>query len=121
MTEQHPITPPPELVKQWDAECESGNNAEINSTFDALQQFACKAARWGADQELEACCEWLDGPRITRGYSDALKKHRRPKPPSLKEQALADFNWLIGRTVGNPKADARSKRILQALESLSDD
>jgi hypothetical protein len=26
-----------------------------------LEDFvAIKAAQWGADQELEACCEWLD-------------------------------------------------------------
>jgi hypothetical protein len=43
--------------------------------------------RAGADQELEACCEWLqhDYPNIG---ANALRAARRPKPPRLKEQAL---------------------------------
>jgi hypothetical protein len=58
------------------------------------------AAQWGADQELEACCEWLEkdldayelvGLRAV--YLDHnLHAARRPKPPSLKEQALALIN-----------------------------
>ena len=83
--QQHPITPPPELVRQWDEECDSGHNPEIDNTFDALKCFASKAARWGSDQELEACCE-LIGSAYVR---DKVRSARRPKPPSLKEQALA--------------------------------
>jgi hypothetical protein len=41
----------------------------------------------------------------------------QPEPPSLKEQALADFDdWLVGRTLGRPEADERSERIRRALE-----
>ena len=49
--------------------------------------MANRAARWGADQELKACCEWT---RDSDGYDAALalRADRRPKPPSLKEQAL---------------------------------
>ena len=45
------------------------------------------AAQWGADQELEACCALID----QKGFlpSRLLRAARRPKPPSLKEQALA--------------------------------
>ena len=57
--------------------------------------MATKAARWGADQELEACCEWLTNARNhtlswkeATNYSANLRHSRRPKPPSLKEQAL---------------------------------
>jgi hypothetical protein len=48
-----------------------------------------EVARWGADQELEACCEWLD-KRFQRDpfFSKELCAARRPKPPTLKEQAL---------------------------------
>jgi len=54
-------------------------------------ELCIQAARWGADQELEACCEWLqhDYPNIG---ANALRATRRPKPPSLKEQALALVN-----------------------------
>ena len=83
MTDLHPITPPPELVEQW---------REETCPFFHLggrNDLATQAARWGADQELEACCEWL-----VRNYNypeagNPLRTARRPKPPSLKKQALA--------------------------------
>jgi hypothetical protein len=49
-----------------------------------------------------------------------LRAARRPKPPSLKEQALADFDWLVGRTLGRPEFDERSERIRRALESINE-
>jgi hypothetical protein len=77
----YPITPPPELVQQWREEtCPFFHLGGIND-------LATQAARWGADQELEACVEWLRA----RGnsYALAIATSRRPKPPTLKEQALA--------------------------------
>jgi hypothetical protein len=78
MTEQHPITPPPELVQQWWAE----------ETYDpfgvAVSNLANRAAQWGADQELEACCEWLRKNVGRWEIPLALRDARRPKPPSLK-------------------------------------
>jgi hypothetical protein len=61
-----------------------------------------KVARWGADSELEACCELMDD----WGLDEAdLRAARRPKPPSLKEQALAELDRIPthdneGRTWG---------------------
>jgi hypothetical protein len=58
-----PITPPPELVEQWRnlPEYTDGRQKMIMVTLsrEKLQDIATKAANWGADQELEACCEWL--------------------------------------------------------------
>ena len=54
MTNQHPITPPSELVRDW----ASNQKYSIGPAW-MLKDFAQKAAQWGADQELEACCEWL--------------------------------------------------------------
>lgn len=83
---QHPITPPPELVQQW---CHEDGD-EIKTSPRWYQTVCAKAARWGADQELEACCEWLRRslPGYDKHYADYLREARRPKPPSLKEQAL---------------------------------
>jgi hypothetical protein len=97
MTDQHPITPPPELVKQWLAEPEyvSGWNGKctmISVTDHRLSNICAKAAQWGADHELEACCEWLVSEGWFKYEHEAvedLRTARRPKPPSLKEQALA--------------------------------
>ena len=46
MTDQHPVTPPPELIKQW--------VKEANHNDPLFAQVAVMAARWGADQALEA-------------------------------------------------------------------
>jgi hypothetical protein len=82
MIQQHPMTPPPELVQQW------LEDAPEDGELGISKHIATQAARWGADQELEACCEWT---RDNDGYDAALalRADRRPKPPSLKAQALA--------------------------------
>jgi hypothetical protein len=85
MTNQHPITPPPELVRQWWAD------AQVNlspNTLCWVNHVAAAAARWGADQELEACCGFI-GCEHSVAWSSKLRAARRPKPPSLKAQALA--------------------------------
>lgn len=81
------LSPSPELVRQWCREAESEHNPTVTCSLVCL--LAIKAARWGADQELEACVEWAaqfnyDDYR----YQDELRSNRRPKPLSLKEQAL---------------------------------
>ncbi|NCA02922.1 MAG: hypothetical protein EBS87_12335 [Sphingomonadaceae bacterium] len=48
---------------------------------------ATELAQQIADQELEACCEWLK-EQGTHNLAEQLEYARRPKPPSLKEQAL---------------------------------
>ena len=50
------------------------------------------ATQWGADQELEACCDALDGINPDKYWSQRLRAARRAKPPSLKLQALNDLN-----------------------------
>jgi hypothetical protein len=63
-----------------------------------------RAAQWGADQELDACCEVLRGElkvlRSEFNYSflvDPLRKARRPKPPSEADQALGVLAGLEKR------------------------
>ena len=113
MTNTHPVVPSSDQIGQWIIQSDEPGK-------DVCEGVAILAAQWGADVELEACA-YRQFVIYGKRASDELLAARRPKPPSLKEQALADFNWLIGRTVGNPKADARSKRLLQALEALPDD
>jgi hypothetical protein len=103
MTQEHPITPPPELVEQW---------------FDGDEyELATQAARWGADQELEACCSQLAYWGV-HGYNK-LYEARRPKPPSLKEQALAELELLRG-DVNAHGLGFDAPAIRRALESLPD-
>ena len=92
MTE-HPITPPLELVRDW-ARYQNGQDPEA-----LWLRIATLAARWGADEELKAVCQLLYADLSARFTLSDIRAARRPKPPSLKEQALAaleqveaDFN-----------------------------
>ena len=76
----HPITPPPELVAKW--------ASSMCGYYEA--------ARWGADQELEACCEWVrTRHHIDLDGNDALRNARRPKPPSLLRSMDIPIDWSI--------------------------
>ena len=68
-----------------------------------------------ADQELEACCELLKADGY-KGKAIDLRAARRPKPPSLKEQALALINS------NKPYLDDTAMdTIRRALEALPND
>jgi hypothetical protein len=85
--QQHPITPPPELRQLW---AQQAQRMDPRDPVAWLEHIATQAARWGADQELEACCEWLDEHlAYENNVTDNLRAARRPKPPSLKAQAIA--------------------------------
>jgi hypothetical protein len=72
MTENHPITPPSELLQLW---------FEQHHDYDkGINELLIEAAQYGADQELEACCEWLSVP--CPSYGRELRNARRPKPPN---------------------------------------
>lgn len=115
------IQPSNELVGEW--LCDDGypwdpsENATVTITTNRLKNVATKAAQWGADQELEACCEWL-----VRNYNypeagNPLRAARRPKPPSLKEQALAE---LVDAYDEDKIDDTAYDIIRRALEALDD-
>jgi hypothetical protein len=114
MTTDHPITPTLKLFREWT----EYRGADCEDQF--WWRVATQAARWGADQELEACCTWLDrNNQWAKVDIDELRDARRPKPPSLKEQALQALALL--------KVDASthglgfdSSAIRRALESLPD-
>ena len=100
-----PITPPPELVQQWDTEGRHQDYCTVT------EHIATRAAQWGADLELEACCALMDDWGLEE--SD-LRTARRPKPPSLKQLALE-----AARIELDPKGKNGSL-ILRALEALDD-
>ena len=82
-------------------------------------QIAAKAAQWGADQELEACCEWINGETSDECFVGLLRAARRPKPPSLKEEALEELDAAILR--GDCFSTSPAKDILRrAIESIPD-
>jgi len=101
------------LVQQWTDEIYGGPGAVVGSDDICLAKLA---AQYGADQELEACCEWLqhDYPNIG---ANALRTARRPKPPSLKEQSLKHLEVMErdGHYLPEILQDLR-----RALEQLDD-
>ena len=107
---EHPITPPPELVEQW---CEQLFGCPDKPEI-AAYELVRLGAQWGADQELEACCDVLKDWGSC--LSPDLRAVRRPKPPSLKEQALD----LLDKAE-DPSWDINDFSIIRrALEQLDD-
>jgi hypothetical protein len=109
----HPITPPPELRGLWAQQAQRLTPHDITGWLDYV---ATQAARWGADQELEACCNYFED-RLRDGIAKDLRAARRPKPPSLKEQALEVVTGLEKRW--DLQCDLTLLR--RALEALPND
>ncbi len=74
--------------------------------------------RAGADVEFEACCEWMSEyvPYLPES-EDKLRAARRPKPLSLKEQALEELDAAILRGDCFSTSPAKDT-IRRALESI---
>jgi hypothetical protein len=91
MTKQHPITPPPELIQEL---AKSAGYIISPGWFTYALEKVFQA---GADH--------------------ALRQVMRPKPPSLKEQALSELN-LTADSNGAELSSPQVKLIRKALEQL---
>jgi hypothetical protein len=112
----NPITPPPELVQQWINEYLNEHPEGVD-----VEVLVVSAAQWGADQELEACCEVLARELICDGKHVAtdLRMIRRSKMSSLKEQALDALTLLCKGPDTTAFVTCRDT-IRRALEQLDD-
>ena len=127
---QHPISVPDELLRQW---CQWNPEqtpeglwrkiADNSAQWGADQQLKLDAEQinqaWqkGADQELEACYYWIENYHGTDA-ADSLEQGRRPKPPSLKEQALEQLDEIstcFRISHGGPIVCDKIRRALEAL------
>jgi len=108
----HPITPPPELYGQWYDE--SPDDDELG----LVEHIATQAARWGADQELEACITWVAIESLEAAKE--LRAARRPKPPSLKKQALGALYAIATGADDTRELHQDIETIKTALEQLDD-
>lgn len=117
MTNQqnYPITPPPELFKQWEDNILNERD-NVDHVLDCAWRDGFCA---GADQELEACCEWLDNTDVDDSQEAAkhLRAARRPKPPNKKQRGLTALEAT------NLKKDdpLLYQEILNAIEGLPND
>lgn len=108
---QHPLCPANEQLARWESDWFSERE---NADVLLIQAFQA-----GADAELDACQQWLieqDQP----GFACHLLLDRRPKPSSLKRQALDELDEavLCGDSFA---ASAATAVIRRALEQLPDD
>lgn len=113
MTQKHPITSPSEgLVLQWSDEWYKTKVKRMTR-----EKYMCmQAAQWGANKELDACCEWIS--MHTTWDANRLHIARRPKQQSLKEQALT----LLDKIQANKEMWQTDDLdvVRQALEQLND-
>jgi len=112
----HPITPPLELIYQWVKEVcpEYGKGVHLIE-----EHVATQAARWGADQELDACCEWMAKRFGEESHAmGLLRAARRPNSLSLKERSIA----LIDKIQANEEMWQTDELdvVRRAIESLPD-
>ena len=119
MNQEHPITPPDYLVKEW---------SSMNWQEGSQAAFA-DAARWGADQQLAKDAKWLDHNALSEPHlkiipvGESLKEAMRPKPQSLKEQALqalANADGADHPVVAAVLTADQHALIRKALEQLDD-
>ena len=125
----HPITPPPELVMQWSVVASTLSKAgkfDGNGRLDHISFIATKAAQWGADQELEACCEWLNDIENTgfnsvyrKKFVEGFRADRRPELPS-KAQALTALHAVVSGANDMREQRQDFETIRLALEKLED-
>ena len=73
MTINHPITPPPLLLQLWREDWHYSKVKHIGLE----EHIAAKAAQWGANQELEACCEWFVRDWTDIETADKLRSDRK--------------------------------------------
>ena len=116
MIEQHPITPPHYLIEEW------ANMLAFNPERQwSYEKTFTEAAQWGADQELQACINFVYNNELCNpDFYKNLSKHRRPKPPSLKEQALEALDLLL-RDPEKGELTSAPDTIRRALEALPND
>jgi hypothetical protein len=114
--QQHPITPPPELVEQWANDSVPMKANAIGKDWEIA--FASRAAQWGADQrgtvneaelqkardeELEAIIHWLiTGPYafsvLGRSHDNLvhdLRAARRPTPIPPETVEVDGFTYRL--------------------------
>ena len=115
MTNQHPITPSPELVQKW------------YSLPLSTEEIIAIAWRHGADQELDACCrEIIDGvgrlcldetgDRVC--LAEEIQSARRPKPQSLAQEALDELYISDAECRLGKRSAATIRRALERLQQL---
>ena len=121
MTNQEQMITPPQLVEQWIDMLSSRSDYAVFSLaaqwgWDQHRAATESELQQAADQELDACCKYMQHEDF-HGFATELRAARRPKPTSLKEQALAALEHLA-LIPDPPGFIADMDTIRRALETL---
>ena len=122
MTVTDHLVPPPELRRQWldndHFPMVTGTNDLLSITRDRLRSVMDQAAQWGADQELEACCEWFSADAVSEVIDvvSELRAARRPKPQTLNSVALQMLGTIEQSEHFIPEITDTIRRALEALD-----
>lgn len=108
-----PIIPSAELLEEWmtDKKC-------------TYRDVLLRAARWGSDQELEACCAAVEAAGGTKSgpvQAAVLRDLRRPERTNLKQQAIDALYAVASGANDNREQLQDFDTIRQALELIPDD
>jgi hypothetical protein len=105
---KHQIEVPQWLINQW------------RNSPDGFSACMQQAAQWGADQQLDKCCEWLSNEWRAPSTADSVRIAMRPKPPSLKEQAAKELLDLRNEMKRHGLDVPTTPALARALESIPD-
>lgn len=110
MTKEHSIATLSEgLVLQWSDEWYKAKVKHMTR-----EKYMCmQATQWGANKELEACCEWIS--MHTTWDANRLHTARRPRQQSLKEQVREIIECLVE---GNCVTDEDALTLRRTLDFL---
>jgi hypothetical protein len=135
MTDNHPMTPSPSQLDQWEMVARATTDPSLLNEpairaghFGVVHRKALRLAfAAGADQELEAILKLAGEPSLPEwdrcfdGFTVAsLREERRPKPPTLKEQALTALHAIATGANDTREQHQDFDTIRQALEQLND-
>ena len=125
--QQHPIVFSDKQLQHWIDKITYPHNEGVGPSVKD-RELATLAYRAGADAELEGCCKtikliWeMDHIATDHDVVRELRAARRPKPPSLKEQALKTLQKLsVSGYPCNYQGDEDWDTIRRALEALPND
>jgi hypothetical protein len=118
----HPVKVPPELFTEWLQATMKEHGSKPGTVAGIV---AARAAQWAADQELEACCDWIEFElrgqlRPAHRIAIDLRDARRPKSPSLAEQALRALGPSVGLKHFRTLSVAEQDDIRAALTRLAE-
>ena len=124
MTNQKQMITPPQLVEQWVDMLSSRSDYAVFSLaaqwgWDQHRAATESELQQAADQELDACCKYMQHEDF-HGFATELRAARRPKPPSLTEQAFEALEEIDSYAIQQMSAYAIHSELKIYAETLRD-